>query len=107
MPDRQLNDDGTVVDLDAVPPTVDAPHLHPDAIAACTRCGRDGYRGLVVCDHQDHETGAGRAAVDAALAEIRHRKVEQAKRAYGSDRPASTEADETAAGDQTGAEGAR
>lgn len=49
-----------------------------DALAAanCHLCDDCGYRGGQVCDHIDHhrENAAGRAAVRAALAEIRARR---------------------------------
>jgi hypothetical protein len=45
-------------------------HLTPQAIASCTLCDADGYRGTNVCDHEDHAAAAraGVAACKAALA---------------------------------------
>lgn len=100
MPERNLNPDGTV-NLDASTVSVN----DPEAIAHCHRCDRDGYRGTVVCDHRDRVVGPGREAAMAALAEIRHRKVERAREKLESDRPASTETDEISSGDHLGAEG--
>lgn len=44
-------------------------HLTRNAIADCTLCDADGYRGMNVCDHQDHAEAArkGRQACIAAL----------------------------------------
>lgn len=81
MPDRALNDDGTVVDLDSPPPTGPGAY-DPNAIANCTLCDHTGYRGRGVCDHQQHENTTGRAAMAAELAKIRHRKVARAKQPY-------------------------
>lgn len=78
MTDRHLNDDGTVVDLDA-------PSGRDAAIDACTRCNPEGYRGRLVCDHRTHNPGPGRAAVEAELAKIRSRQVERAKQPYRTD----------------------
>lgn len=90
MPDRLLNNDGTVVDLDT--PSSSAPHVHdPAAIAACTRCDADGYLGRVVCDHRARPPGPGRAAMQAELDRIRHRKVERAKQPYRTEQPATEE----------------
>lgn len=90
MPDHLLNEDGTVVDLDTPPPA--APHVHdPAAIANCTRCDADGYLGRVVCDHRERTPGPGRAAVQAELDRIRHRKVERAKQPYRTEQPATEE----------------
>lgn len=46
-----------------------APHLTRAAIAACTLCDPEGYRGTNVCDHVDHQAAAKRgiAACRAAL----------------------------------------
>ncbi|MCV7255297.1 hypothetical protein H7J86_24340 [Mycobacterium hackensackense] len=54
------------------------PHLDPDAIAACNRCGPDGYAGTQVCLHQDPSqfARAAREGKARALAEL-----EEAKRA--------------------------
>lgn len=38
-------------------------HLAPAAIANCTLCDDEGYRGLQVCDHRSHEN-VGRAQRD-------------------------------------------
>lgn len=81
MPDRALNDDGTVVDLDSPPPGEPAVY-DPAAIAACTLCDSTGYRGRVVCDHKTHENATGRAAMQAELDKIRHRQVARAKQPY-------------------------
>lgn len=93
----ELNPDGTV-NLDPEPT---AEHLDPEAIANCHRCDKDGYRDRVVCDHREHARGPGYEAAQAALAEIRHRKVARAKQSYRSDDsrgPAATEAHEQADG---------
>ncbi|OMC46873.1 hypothetical protein A5742_25405 [Mycolicibacterium fortuitum] len=44
-------------------------HLTAAAIAACTLCDQDGYRGTQVCDHVDRTAAAerGSAACRAAL----------------------------------------
>lgn len=78
-----LNPDGTV-NLDEEPnpndPNARPRHLDPDAIAACRLCDVDGYRGTVVCDHQDHTAETpGRAAFHAEMAKLRARRVEKAK----------------------------
>lgn len=53
------------------------PHLAARAIADCSRCDDDGYRGSTICDHQDHyaATAPGRAAVADVLDQIRQRKT--------------------------------
>lgn len=84
MPDRLLNEDGTVVDLDA-------PVSRAEAIANCTRCDSTGYRGRVVCDHRERTPGPGRAAMQAELDRIRHRQVERAKQPYRTEQPATEE----------------
>ena len=76
--DRQLDDNGFVVDLDAP----DDRHLTAEdrrraAITACQLCNEHGYRaGSIVCDHVDHAAIAERhrAAVRAALDGIARRK---------------------------------
>lgn len=100
MPDRALNPDGTV-NLDADRET----RNDPEAIAACRLCGPDGYRGRMVCDHKPHRRGPGYEAAQAALAEIRHRKVEKARDRLDSDRLRATESDENGLGDHLGEEG--
>ena len=47
------------------------------AIAACSLCNADGYRGAVVCDHVDHAPAAarGRAKVQAELDAIASRRA--------------------------------
>ena len=62
MPDRNLDDDGFVIDHGPA-------HLTAAAIADCRLCDPDGYRGTQVCDHIDHTAAAkrGSAACRAAL----------------------------------------
>lgn len=78
MPDRYLDDNGFVVDLDApAGPAMTAEDRRLAAIAACPHCDKYGYRaGSIVCDHQDHAAIADRhrAAVRAALDGIARRK---------------------------------
>ncbi|MCV7208365.1 hypothetical protein [Mycolicibacterium canariasense] len=52
------------------PPSGRPPHLEPEAIAACTRCGPDGYRDGHICTHQDHAAAARHGKV-RALEELR------------------------------------
>ena len=78
MPDRYLDDNGFVVDLDApAQPAVTAEDRRLAAIADCPHCDQYGYRaGSIVCDHQDHAAIAERhrAAVRAELDKIAARK---------------------------------
>ncbi len=75
----ELNPDGTV-NLDPEP---DKPTRYdPDAIANCRLCDADGYRDRVVCNHREVESATGRAAMQAELDKIRHRKVARAKQPY-------------------------
>lgn len=78
MPDRYLDENGFVIDLDAP----DSRHLTAEdrrlaAIADCQLCNRDGYRtGGTRCDHIDHAAIAERhrAEIAAQLAQIAARK---------------------------------
>lgn len=69
-PDPQLGDtdDQPAEPLPRYGPT--DTELRLAAVAECQLCDPDGYRGAIVCDHQDHtETNQrGIAAVRAALA---------------------------------------
>ncbi|OBK04044.1 hypothetical protein A5637_13260 [Mycolicibacterium fortuitum] len=62
MPDRNLDDDGFVIDHGPA-------HLTQAAIDNCTLCDSDGYRGTQVCDHIDRTVtnARGSAACRAAL----------------------------------------
>ncbi|SBS73842.1 hypothetical protein MHPYR_180086 [uncultured Mycobacterium sp.] len=73
MPDRNLDENGFV----ALDPEPTRSHLDPQAIADCSLCDDQGYRGGVVCDHVDHaaESEHGRALARAELARIRERKA--------------------------------
>lgn len=66
MSDRQLDDDGFVIDHGPA-------HLTAAAIADCQLCDPDGYRGTQVCDHIDRtDTNArGSAACRAELAKAK------------------------------------
>lgn len=93
----ELNPDGTV----NLGPEPTIQRHDPEAISRCRLCDSDGYRGTSVCDHREHARGPGYEAAQAALAEIRHRKVVRAKQPYrsdDSDGPAATEAHEQADG---------
>lgn len=78
MPDRYLDENGFVIDLDApAQPALTAEDRRLAAIAACHLCDTDGYRtGGTVCDHIDHAAIAERhrAAVQAELDRIARRK---------------------------------
>lgn len=94
MPDRYLDDRGFVIGTepdDGLPA-----HLHPDAVAGCTLCDADGYRGATICDHREHyvETENGRALVHAELAKLRKSKTDRARGvdSFGAQNPARTAA---------------
>ena len=80
MPDRYLDDRGFVI-AGTEPDDGLPAHLHPDAIAGCTLCDADGYRGATICDHREHwaETENGRALVHAELAKLRKSKTDRAR----------------------------
>lgn len=70
MPDPKphLDANGFVILDDPEPDDHATPaHLAPDAIAACELCDPDGYRGMHVCDHQEHSTAEGRQAAREAV----------------------------------------
>lgn len=77
MADRHLDDEGRVI-LDALENDHAA---RAQAIVNCGMCNDDGYRGLTVCDHVDHEPAAkrGRELIQAELDRIRQRKVAEAR----------------------------
>lgn len=54
-----------------------SPETKRAAIANCGLCDRDGYRGLHVCDHEDHRPAAARgmALVQAELDRAKGRKT--------------------------------
>lgn len=63
MSDRNLDDDGFVIDHGPA-------HLTAAAIADCTLCDPDGYRGTTVCHHDPDQAAVnarGSAACRAAL----------------------------------------
>lgn len=66
-PDPQLGDNDQPDKLPAYGPT-DA-ELRQAAITDCALCDPDGYRGAIVCDHQDHTPAAKRgiAAIRAQM----------------------------------------
>lgn len=78
MPDRYLDENGFVIDLDApAQPAMTAEDRRQAAITACHLCDQLGYRaGSIVCDHVDHAAIAERhrAEIRAQLAQIAARK---------------------------------
>lgn len=78
MPDRFLNDDGTVIDLDQpAGQHLTAEDRRQAAITACHLCDQLGYRaGSIVCTHIDHAAIAERHRdqIRAQLAQIAARK---------------------------------
>lgn len=54
----------------------EAAHRIELAIRECQLCDEDGYRGALVCDHVDRasDTATGRAAAQAALAELKAKR---------------------------------
>ncbi|MGB3483996.1 MAG: hypothetical protein WBB07_17490 [Mycobacterium sp.] len=74
-PDGTVSD-GTVYEIPAEPTTTE---VRAQAIAACTRCDAQGYRGTLVCDHTDRDTRHGRELMRAELAKIRKRQADRAR----------------------------
>lgn len=57
MPEPRLDADGFAI---VEPDTAERARLAAQAVAACTLCDSDGYRGAAVCDHTDHRPAAKR-----------------------------------------------
>lgn len=58
------------------PDDIWAADVRAHAVAACSLCDDDGYRGMSVCDHTDHSGAAARGMAKAreVLAEIKARR---------------------------------
>lgn len=54
--------------------TTDQAHLTTAAITNCGLCDDDGYRGLTVCDHQDH-TATARAGISKIREILAHKQL--------------------------------